>query len=61
MEGGCMSEATSSKTSSTRVGKQAVASLLSLLDWAEKQDFKLPADLSERHDEYFWENPQEDK
>jgi hypothetical protein len=56
-----MSEATSSKTSSTRVGKQAVASLLSLLEWAEKQDFKLPADLSEKHDKYLWEKPEQEK
>jgi hypothetical protein len=43
-----MSEVTSSKTSSTRVGKQAVATLLGLLEWAEKQNFDLPADLSEK-------------
>jgi hypothetical protein len=52
MEGGSMSKATSSKTSSTRVRKQAVASLLSLLDWADKKDMDLPSDLSEKHDAY---------
>ena len=32
------------------------ASLLSLIDWAEKKDFDLPEDLSERHDDYLWKN-----
>lgn len=32
----------------------AGASLLSLIDWAEKQDFDVPSDLSEKHDEYLW-------
>jgi len=56
-----MSEATSSKTSSTRVKKQAVASFLSLFDWAERQNLDLPADLSEKHDEYLWEKPEQEK
>jgi hypothetical protein len=47
-----MSEAPSSKPNSTRIGKQAVGALLILLDWAEKQTLDLPADLSEKHDEY---------
>jgi hypothetical protein len=56
-----MSEAPSSKTSSTRVRKQAVASLLSLLEWAEKKDFNLPADLSEKHDKYLWGKSEQEK
>ena len=56
-----MSEATSSKTSSTRVRKHAVASLLSLLDWADKKDLVLPSDLSEKYDEYFLEKPEQEK
>src|SRR3954471_13083593 len=42
-------------------GKNNAASLLSLLDWAEKKDFNLPADLSEKHDEYLWEKPEQEK
>jgi hypothetical protein len=42
-------------------GKQAVAALLSLLEWAEKQGFKLPADLSEKHDKYLWEKSEQEK
>jgi hypothetical protein len=56
-----MSEAPSSKTSSTRVRKQAAATMLSLLEWAEKQDFKLPADLSEKHAEYLWKKSEQEK
>jgi len=56
-----MSKASSSKTSSTRVRKQAVSPLLSLLEWAERQNLDLPANLSEKHDEYFWEKSREDK
>jgi hypothetical protein len=56
-----MSKETSSKTSSTRVRKQAAATMLSLLEWAEKKDFKLPADLSEKHDKYLWEKPEQEK
>jgi hypothetical protein len=56
-----MSKVTSSKTSSTRVRKQAAASLLSLLTWAERQNLDLPSDLSEKHDEYLWEKSREDK
>jgi prevent-host-death family protein len=29
-------------------------SLLGLIDWAEKRDFDLPSDLSEKHNEYLW-------
>lgn len=29
-------------------------SLLGLIDWAEKKDFDLPSDLSEKHNEYLW-------
>lgn len=32
----------------------AGASLLSLIDWAEKKDLDLPSDLSEKHDDYLW-------
>jgi hypothetical protein len=32
----------------------AGTSLLSLIDWAEKKDFDLPTDLSEKHDDYLW-------
>jgi hypothetical protein len=56
-----MSKATSSKTRSTRVKKQAVSPLLSLLEWAERQNLDLPADLSEKHDAYLWEKSREDK
>jgi hypothetical protein len=37
------------------------ASLLSLIDWAEKKDFDLPADLSEKHDEYLWKKAEQEK
>jgi hypothetical protein len=54
-----MSEAQLPKASSARVRKQAAAALLSLLAWAERQNFNLPADLfnlpadlSEKHDAY---------
>jgi hypothetical protein len=40
-----MSEAQLPKASSARVRKQAAAALLSLLAWAERQNFNLPADL----------------
>jgi hypothetical protein len=56
-----MSKATSSKTSSTRVRKQAVSPLLILLAWTERQNLDLPPDLSEKHDEYLWEKPEEEK
>jgi prevent-host-death family protein len=32
----------------------AELSLLGLIDWAEKKDFDLPSDLSEKHNEYLW-------
>lgn len=35
-------------------GKSEELSLLSLIDWAEEQDFDLPSDLSEKHDAYLW-------
>jgi prevent-host-death family protein len=41
--------------------KDTPASLLSLVDWAEKKDFNLPADLSEKHDEYLWEKSEQEK
>ena|SRR5688572_15096895 len=41
--------------------KENAASLVSLVDWAEKQNFDLPADLSEKHDEYLWEKPEQEK
>jgi len=50
-----------SKTSSTLVRKQAVSPLLILLAWAEKQNFGLPADLSEKHDAYLWEKSKQEK
>jgi hypothetical protein len=50
-----MINAHSPKANSTVVGKQALTALLSLLAWAEKQNFNLPADLSEKHDKYLWE------
>jgi hypothetical protein len=56
-----MIDAKSSKASSARVRKQAAAALLSLLAWAEKQNFNLPADLSEKHDKYLWEKPEKEK
>ena len=37
------------------------AVLLSLINWAEKKDFDLPSDLSEKHDEYLWEDPDQEK
>ncbi len=30
------------------------SSLLALIDWAEKKDFDLPSNLSEKHNEYLW-------
>jgi hypothetical protein len=56
-----MSKATSSKTSSTRVREEAVASLLSLLAWAERQNLDLPSDLSEKHDAYLWGKSEKEK
>jgi len=38
-----------------------VSPLLSLLEWAERQNLDLPADLSEKHDEYLWEKPEQEK
>jgi prevent-host-death family protein len=32
----------------------AELSLLGLIDWAEKKDFDLPSDLSEKHNKYLW-------
>jgi hypothetical protein len=54
-------DAHSSQASSARVRKQSVAALLSLLAWAERQNFNLPTDLSEKHDEYLWEKPEQEK
>lgn len=34
------------------------AALLRLINWAEKKDFDLPSDLSEKHDEYLWNKPE---
>jgi prevent-host-death family protein len=31
------------------------AGLLALAEWAEKQDFNLPADLGKNHDKYIWD------
>jgi hypothetical protein len=56
-----MSKATSSKTSSTRVRKQAVSPLLILLAWAERQNLDLPTDLSEKHDAYLWGKSEKEK
>jgi hypothetical protein len=56
-----MIDAKSSQANSIRVRKQAAAALLSLLAWAEKQNFNLPADLSEKHDKYLWEKPEKEK
>ena len=42
-----------SKIQAPHIDDQAV-SLLGLIDWAEKKDFDLPSDLSEKHDEYLW-------
>jgi hypothetical protein len=39
----------------------AGASLLSLIDWAEKNDFNLPADLSEKHADYLWQKSGQEK
>jgi hypothetical protein len=61
MEGGRMINAHSSQASSTRGRKQSVADLLSLLDWAERQNLGLPSDLSEKHDEYLWEKSGQEK
>jgi len=36
-------------------------SLLSLIDWAEKKDFDLPSDLSEKHDDYLWKKTSQKK
>ena len=41
--------------------KDAGASLLSLIDWAEKKDFNVPVDLSEKHDEYLWKKSEQEK
>jgi prevent-host-death family protein len=41
--------------------KNTPASLLSLVDWAEKKDFNLPSDLSEKHDEYLWEKSEQER
>ncbi len=56
-----MSDAHSSKASSARVRKQAAAALLSLLAWAERQNLDLRSDLSEKHDKYLWEKPEQEK
>ncbi len=56
-----MIDAKTSKANSIRVRKQAAAALLSLLAWAERQNFNLPADLSEKHDTYLWEKSEQDK
>jgi hypothetical protein len=56
-----MSKATSSKTSASRVRKQAVWPLLSLLAWAERQNLDLPTDLSEKHDAYLWGKSEKEK
>jgi PHD/YefM family antitoxin component YafN of YafNO toxin-antitoxin module len=44
---------TFSKIQTSQANDQGL-SLLSLIDWAEKKDFDLPSDLSEKHDEYLW-------
>jgi prevent-host-death family protein len=41
--------------------KDETTSLLGLLEWADKKDLDLPSDLSEKHDEYLWEKPREEK
>src|SRR4051812_48484041 len=41
--------------------KDDAPSLLSLVEWAEKKDFNLPADLSEKHDKYLWEKHEQEK
>jgi hypothetical protein len=56
-----MSKAPSTKPSCTRVRKQAVSPLLSLLAWAERQNLDLPTDLSEKHDEYLWGKSEKEK
>lgn len=35
--------------------KSSALRLLELADWAEKQNFDLPKDLSEKHNEYAWD------
>jgi hypothetical protein len=50
---------TFSKLQTPGAANDAGASLLSLIDWAEKKDFDLPADLSEKHDDYLWKTHQE--
>jgi hypothetical protein len=61
MEGGSMIDAHSSQANSAGVGTQALTALLSLLAWTERQNFDLPADLSEKHDEYLWEKSEQEK
>src|SRR3954469_3444651 len=41
--------------------KADTPSLLSLVKWAEKKNFDLPSDLSEKHDEYLWEKSEQKK
>jgi hypothetical protein len=56
-----MINAHSPKANSAVVGKQALTALLSILDWAEKQNLDLSADLSENHDKYLWEKSEQEK
>ena len=35
--------------------KNSAQKLLELAEWAEKQNFDLPKDLSEKHNEYAWD------
>ena len=56
-----MIDAKSSKANSIRVRKQAASALLILLAWAERQNLDLPSDLSEKHDKYLWEKPEQEK
>lgn len=49
---------TFSKLQSPQTNDQGL-SLLGLIDWAEKKDFDLPSDLSEKHDEYLWGKSEE--
>ena len=35
--------------------RNAAQKLLKLAEWAEKQQFDLPKDLSEKHNEYTWD------
>ncbi len=35
--------------------RNAAQKLLKLAEWAEKQQFNLPHDLSEKHNEYTWD------